>query len=59
VSLLVPHTKELWKILVRGRKDVLNRSKNSKPEIRFSLLSGLVRIKPVHFPKVVQQMTYN
>jgi hypothetical protein len=56
VSLLAPHTKELWTIFINGRKQVLNRSKNSKPEIHCSLFSGLVRIKLVHFPKVAQQM---
>jgi hypothetical protein len=59
VLLLAPHTKELWTIFINGKKQVLNRSKNSKPEIHCSLLSGLVRIKLLHFPKVVQQMTYN
>jgi hypothetical protein len=54
VSLLAPHTKELWTVFINGRKQVLNRSKNSKPKIHCSLFSGLVRI-----PKVVQQVTYN
>ena len=59
VSLLAPHTKELWTVFINGRKQVLNRSKNSKPKIHYSLFSDLVRIKLVHFPKVVQEMTYN